>query len=170
MLSSYFFQEKIQETRDSIVSQMVESLPARWETWVRSLGWEDSLEKEMATHSIILAWKILWMKEPSRLQSIGSQRVGHNWATSLSLFFILFCRCLIIQWMFVGYYRSGPLWWDMWVVVFLIHSNRQYHTSLVSSFHLCKNLSVGHIPRSELSGSKVISICNLGGIFMQQWL
>ena len=49
----------------------------------RSLGQEDSLEKEMATHSSILAWKIPWSEEPSRLQSMGLQRVGHNWATSL---------------------------------------------------------------------------------------
>ena len=56
------------------------------ETWVWSLGWEDPLEKEMATHSSILAWRIPWMEEPGRLQSTGLQRVGHNWATSLSLF------------------------------------------------------------------------------------
>ena len=49
-----------------------------WETWVLSLGQEDPLEKEMATHSSILAWRIPWMEEPGRLQSMGSQRVGHN--------------------------------------------------------------------------------------------
>jgi len=48
------------------------------ETWVRSLGWEDLMEKEMATHSNILAWKIPWREDPCRLQSMGSQRVGHN--------------------------------------------------------------------------------------------
>ena len=48
------------------------------ETWVRSLGWEDPLEKEMVTHSSILAWRIPWTEEPGRLQSTGSQRVGHN--------------------------------------------------------------------------------------------
>ena len=48
------------------------------ETWVRSLGWEDPLEKEMATHCSILAWRIPWMEEPGRLQSTGSQRVGHD--------------------------------------------------------------------------------------------
>ena len=53
------------------------------EAHVRSLGWEDPLEKEMATHSSTLAWKIPWTKEPGRLQSMGSQRVRHNWATSL---------------------------------------------------------------------------------------
>ena len=50
---------------------------------VQSLGQEDTLEKEMATHSSTIAWKILWMEEPDRLQSMASQRVGHNWATSL---------------------------------------------------------------------------------------
>ena len=54
------------------------------ETQVQSLGWEDLLEKEMAPHSSILAWKIPWLEEPGRLQSMGSQRVGHNWATSFT--------------------------------------------------------------------------------------
>ena len=53
-------------------------LPAVWETQVRSLGWEDPLEKEMATHSSILAWRVPWTEEPGRLQSIGLQRVGHD--------------------------------------------------------------------------------------------
>ena len=56
------------------------------ETGVRSLGWEDPLEKEMATHSSTLAWKILWTEKPGRLQSMESQRVGHDWVTSLSFF------------------------------------------------------------------------------------
>ena len=60
------------------------------ETWVRSLGEEDPLEQEMATHSSTLAWKIPWMEEPRRLQSMGTQRVGHNWVISLSLFFYVF--------------------------------------------------------------------------------
>ena len=55
------------------------------ETLVRTLGWEDPLEKEMATHSSTLAWKIPWTEEPGRLQSMELQRVGHDWATSLSL-------------------------------------------------------------------------------------
>ena len=57
---------------------MVKHLPAMWETQVRSLGWEDLLEKEMAAHSSTLAWRIPWTEEPSRLQSMGSQRVGHD--------------------------------------------------------------------------------------------
>ena len=60
------------------MAQMVKRLPATWETPVRSLGWEDPLEKEMATHSSIVAWKIPWTEEPRRLQSMESQTVGHN--------------------------------------------------------------------------------------------
>ena len=62
----------------SLVAQSVKDLPAVQETWVRSLGWEDPLEKEMATHSSILAWKISWTEEPGGLQSMGSQRVRHD--------------------------------------------------------------------------------------------
>ena len=57
---------------------MVKNLPAMQETWVQSLGWEDPLEEEMATHFSILAWKIPWTKEPGKVQSVESQRVGHN--------------------------------------------------------------------------------------------
>ena len=64
---------------------MVKNLPAMWETWVLSLGWEDPLEKGTATHSSILAWRIPWTEEPGKLQSMGLQRVGHDGATSLSL-------------------------------------------------------------------------------------
>ena len=62
----------------SLVAQASKHLPTMRETWVRSLGREDSLEKEMATHSSIFAWKIPWTEEPRRLQSMGSQRVGHD--------------------------------------------------------------------------------------------
>ena len=65
-------------SRASLVAQSVKSLPAVQETWVQSLGWEDSLEKEIATHSSILAWKISWTEEPGGLQSMGLQRVGHD--------------------------------------------------------------------------------------------
>ena len=62
----------------SLVTQTIKHLPAMRETWVRSLGQEDPLEKEMATHSSTLAWKIPWTEEPGRLQSMGSQRDGHD--------------------------------------------------------------------------------------------
>ena len=62
----------------SLVAQMVNHLPTMWKTQIQSLSWEDPLEKEMATHSSTLAWKIRWMEERGRLQSMGSQRVGHD--------------------------------------------------------------------------------------------
>ena len=62
----------------SPVAQRVKNLPAIQETWVRFLGWEDPLEKEMATHSSIVAWKIPWTEESGGLQSMGSQRIGHD--------------------------------------------------------------------------------------------
>ena len=67
----------------SLVAQWVKTLPTMQETWIWFLGWEDLLEKEMASHSSILAWEIPQTEKPGRLQSLGSQRVGHNWATSL---------------------------------------------------------------------------------------
>ena len=62
----------------SLVAQTVKHLPTMWEIRVQSLGWEDPLEKEVATQSSTLAWKIPWMEEPDRLQSMGSQRVRHD--------------------------------------------------------------------------------------------
>ena len=66
----------------SLVAKMVKSLPAMWKTWVRFLGREDPLEKEMATYSCILAWRIPWTEEPGRLQSMASQRVWQDQATN----------------------------------------------------------------------------------------
>ena len=74
----YFLKKKKVGAIASLVAQMVKRLPAMRETRVRFLGWEDPLEKEMAIHSITLAWKITRMEEPDRLQSMGSQRVGHD--------------------------------------------------------------------------------------------
>ena len=73
-------------TRASLVAQAVKNLPAVQETSVPSLGWEDSLQNGMATHSIIRAWRIPWTKEPGRLRSIGLQRVTHNWVTNTNYF------------------------------------------------------------------------------------
>ena len=69
----------------SLVDQTVKNLPAMQETQVWSLGWEDPLEKRVATLSSILAWKIPWTEEPGRLQSMESQKVGHNWVTDFHL-------------------------------------------------------------------------------------
>ena len=73
-----FIMGLLSATRASLVAQMVKPLSAMQETRVRSLGWEDPLEKEMAAHSSILAWKIPWTAELGRLLSMGSQRVGHD--------------------------------------------------------------------------------------------
>ena len=67
------------------MAQTVKHLPTMQETWVQSLAGEDLLEKEMITHSSILAWKIPWTEKPGKLQAMGSQRVGHDRVTSLSL-------------------------------------------------------------------------------------
>ena len=69
----------------SLVAQMVKRLSAMWETRVRSLGWEDPLEKEMATHSSTLAWRIPWTEEPGWLQCMGSQRAGHDFTFIFTL-------------------------------------------------------------------------------------
>ena len=93
-------------SKTSLVAQSVKNLPAVQETRVRSLGWEDPLEKKMATHSSILVWKISFTEEPGGLQSMGSQRVGHDWATNIYLLtykFITnrksftFCRSVKVQ-------------------------------------------------------------------------
>ena len=95
----------------TLVAQTVKRLPIMQETRVWSLGWEDTLEKAMATHSSTLAWKIPWTEEPGGLQSMGSLGVEHDWATSLSLSCIgeghgnpLQCSCL-------EYPRDGGAWW-----------------------------------------------------------
>ena len=85
----FFFTVLITSSSASLVAQMVKHLPAIWETWVWSLGWEDPLEEGMATHSSTLDWKIPLTEEPGRLQSMGSQRVEHDWGTSLSFNHIL---------------------------------------------------------------------------------
>ena len=86
-----------------LVAQKVKHMPTMWETWIRFLGWEDPLEKEMATHPSIHAYKIPWANEPGGLQSIGSQRVGHDWGTSLHFT----CN---LAWQLVQYYI---LWFEV---------------------------------------------------------
>ena len=67
-----------QHRHKPVMAQMVKNLPAMWKTWVQSLGWEDSLEKGKATHSSFLAWRTPWTEEPGGLQSMESQRFGHD--------------------------------------------------------------------------------------------
>ena len=80
MLTQYNLYNYLEKTnhRVSLVAQTVKHLSAMQETRVQSLGWENPLEREMATHSSILAWKIPWTEEPGGLQSMGSKRVGHD--------------------------------------------------------------------------------------------
>ena len=68
----------MREALDSLVVQMVKNPPVMWENWFQSLGWEDPLEEDMATHSSILAWRIPWTEEPGELQSMGLHRVKHD--------------------------------------------------------------------------------------------
>ena len=103
----------------SLMAQRLKHLPPVWETWVRSLGQEDPLEKEMVTHSSILAWRIPWTEEPGRLQSMGSQRVRHDWATSLhftsSLCADIFISLTEIQWKkFIIWYLQSIGKWSSW--------------------------------------------------------
>ena len=80
-----YCRKKSGNTRASLVAQRLKCLPGMLETWVRSLGREDPLEKEMATHFSTVAWRIPWREEPGGLQFMGWQRVGHDWATSLAV-------------------------------------------------------------------------------------
>ena len=78
MLSENFHMGVGELETDSLVAQMVKNMPAMHKSWVQSLGQEDPLEKGIATHSSILAWRILWTEEPGRLESMGSQRVRQD--------------------------------------------------------------------------------------------
>ena len=104
------------------MAQRIKRLPAMHETWVRSLGWEDPLKKEMATHSSILARRIPWTEEPVKLQSTGSQRVRHDWVASHThpffcllysvivsfqcIFFFLFQYCILQLWLLFIFFNS----------------------------------------------------------------
>ena len=81
-LLCFFLKNVLMLERASRVAQMVKNQLAMQETWVRSLGREDPLEKGMATHSSILGWRIPWTEKPGGLQFMGSQRVSHNWVTN----------------------------------------------------------------------------------------
>ena len=99
--------------RASLVAQRLKRLPGMQETWVRSLGWEDPLEKEMATYSSTLAWRIPWREEPGRLQSMGSQGVGHDWVTSLSFLYPSWSpKCLQFLKRLVDWVKEGKKTWD----------------------------------------------------------
>ena len=75
----YLFISILNSDKASLIAQSVKNLPAVQEAWVRFLGWEDPLVKEMATHSSILAWRISWIEEPGKLQSMGSQELDRTY-------------------------------------------------------------------------------------------
>ena len=119
----------------SPVAQMVKTLPAVWETQVQSLGWEDPLEKGMATDSSILAWRIPWTEEPGGLQSTGSQRLGHDWATNTFTF--RFQATDLNSWPRSGQ-ASIPVTSDFQMLYFLSHfpphstpSYKMHHTATI---------------------------------------
>ena len=103
-------------SRASVVAQMVKRLPTMQETRVWSLGWEGPLEKEMAIHSSTLAWKIPWTEKSGRLQSMGWQRVRHDWGTSLSLYSITLILCCIL----VSYFRKLVYFFKIFLFSLLI--------------------------------------------------
>ena len=103
IFSNIFIEYVFSNTSVSLVPQTIKNLPAVQETRVRSLAWEDPLDKGMATHHSIVAWRIPWIEEAGGLQSMGFQRVGHDWATNtftchiswicFSLYLLSFSHC-----------------------------------------------------------------------------
>ena len=118
----------------SLVVQSMKNLPAMWETWVQSLGWEDPLEEGMATQSSILAWRIPWTEEPDMLQSLGSQRVRHDWATKPTHIYIRTYAYIYIY-MYIHQKHQTCITWNMYMYihtyvytpVFAIHPKLTQH-------------------------------------------
>ena len=138
------------------MAQRLKHLPGMRETRVRSLGQEDPLEKEMATHFSTLAWRIPWKEEPGRLQSIGSQRVRHDWATSLSFYFnqvknliVIFCSTcsflagVLIPVMYFTFQRHSPPIWYIPKAVYFAWWKYQYPCH--SILRISHSLSPGHM-------------------------
>ena len=113
----------------SLVAQRLKCLPAMQETRLRSLSQEDPLEKEMATHSSILAWRIPWREEPGGLQSMGSQRVGHSWANSLT-HSLTQCECYLNSCQNMS--NSSTAFWNFLESLFL-----EYFWSPVGWIYAC---------------------------------
>ena len=154
--------EKTLET--SLVAQMVKRLLPMQETRVQSLGWEDPLEKEMAAHSSLLAWKISCTEEPGRLQSMGSQRAEHDWVTSLSL-------CCWERLNVGGEGDDGR--WDGWMASLTqwtwvwVNSRSWWWTGRPGMLQSMGLQTVGHNWATELEGHKysLLEINNLAFIF-----
>ena len=111
-----FFSHKSFAPGGPLVAQIVKNVPAMWEIWVRFLGWEDPLEEDTATNSSILAWRIPWTRKSSGIQSMGSQRVGHDWVTTLSLSPHIFYCTLTLQ---------IDIFFDHGIILFLYQINKR---------------------------------------------
>ena len=135
---------------DFPVAQMVENMPAMQETWVWSLGLEDSLEKEMATHSSILAWRIPWTEGPGGLQSMGLQRVGHDWATNtytctFTVLFLDFWDRILDHWLYLLTYLTHYFFLHLEVyivIIFILPEVFSLAFSLVYAFWWQISLSI----------------------------
>ena len=136
-----------------VLAQTVKRLSTMRETWVQSLGWEDPLEKEMAIHSSSIAWKIPWTEEPDRLQSMGSQRVRHDWATSLSFTFKVYWNVKTCSFIQHALRRKGSMLFvnitnqmtKMWVKLIHKQVSDQLHMALLQ--YQCYFLLSSIIPR-----------------------
>ena len=132
----------MKHSSDFPVAQMVKNLSAMQETWVWSLGWEDTLEKRVATHFSILAWRIPWTEDPGRLHSMGSQRVGHDWVTNTSICFrhsdwvVWLSRVVIMTFSTWSFYILGSK--TMYVLTWFSQMDLFYYSpKLVVFFRLC---------------------------------
>ena len=140
----------------TLVTQMVENPPAMQETWVQSLGQRDPLEKGIATHSSILAWRIPWTKEPGGLQSMGSLRVGHNWVTYTYNQIVRTVTCELFLWIFFLY---RVLWYG--TMQTCLFSDLQIHNAAYSSspFWYLKCTLELNIYQNESSCRRSVALC-----------
>ena len=130
---------------DSLVAQIVKNQPAMLKTKVQSLGWEDPLHKGMATHFNILSWRILWTEESSKLQSIGLQRVKHDWVTNTYQIYCYFVISLGIHQIYIFPSTKFPLF-------------SEYYTS--------KKCSVFHTEESHISIKTLLKFLSLAPTVM----
>ena len=170
----------------TLVAQIVKSLPAVLEAQVWSLGWEDSLEKEMETHSSILVWKIPWTEEPGRLQFMGSQRVRHDWVTSLHFINVgcidtYNCYVFLLDWSLDHYVVSFLIscnfpnfkvyfvltWGLLLQLSFVSHFHGIYFSILSLSVYMCLQVWSGFLVDSTYMGLCIhsASLCLLAGAF-----
>ena len=124
----------------------------KWEMWVQSLGWEDPLEKDMAIHSSILAWRIPWTEEPGGLQSIGSHRVGHNWSNLACTFWQVLTPHCGLDLHFPDVYQSSKTFWTTFQSKKKFHFNQRRNQEMENTLY--KKKLKHHIP--ELIGYSIV--------------